>query len=200
MSARGESYLGDPPSDLTKFPTHRLKAGATIYRIHRKELSPWWFSSDGHGRFDLVLSPGHGTCYLSQRPEGGLLEAFKGIQMVSEADIGARREYEAVFADELRLANCCVAAASKFGMNAEIHTTEDYDRTHAWAVALHAAGFDGIRYFLRSDPSLKLIGYAVFGPSGEAPAGSWPGGESHEISGPTLAEAARYGLRVAPTP
>jgi hypothetical protein len=200
LSARGASYLGDPPSDLTKFPRHRLRAGAAVCRIHRAELSPWWFSSDGRGRFDLVLSPGSGTCYLAQRPVGGLLEAFKGMQMVSADDIAARRQCEAVLADELLLANCCVAAAGRFGMNAEIHTTEDYDRTHAWAAALRAAGFDGIRYFLRSDPSLRLIGYAIFGAAGEAPAGSWPAGDSHEVSEPTLAEAARYGLKVAPTP
>jgi hypothetical protein len=200
LSARAASYLGDPPSDVRQFPRYRLRAGTTIYRIHREEFGPWWFSDDGRGRFDLVLLPGQGTCYLAQRAVGGLLEAFKGMRMVSEEDMAARRECAIVLSRDLLLANCCVAAAGKFGVNAEIHTTEVYGKTQAWAAALRRAGFDGIRYFLRSDPSLKLIGYAIFDVAGEPPAHRWPHGRSADISESALAEAAKYGVRVAPTP
>jgi hypothetical protein len=131
---------------------------------------------------------------------GGVLEAFKGMRIVSEEDVAGRRECEILLTRDLRLANCCVAAASKFGVNAEIHTTEDFDKTHAWSAALRRAEFDGIRYFLRSDPSLKLIGYALFNGAGEAPAGTWPDCRSAAISERTLADAAKYGLRIAPTP
>jgi hypothetical protein len=146
------------------------------------------------------MCAGLGTCYLAQRAVGGLLEAFKGMRMVSTEDIDARRECDLVLTRDLLLANCCVAAAGTFGVNAEIHTTEDYDKTQAWAAAFHAAGFHGIRYFLRSDPSLKLTGYALFDTEREPPARRWRAGDSHDISPSTLAEAARYGLRVAPTP
>ncbi len=101
---------------------------------------------------------------------------------------------------DLRLANCCVRAASKFGINAEIHSSTDYDKTQGWAAAFHEAGFDGIRYFLRSDPALKLIGYALFDAAGEAPPGRWPSGPSEPVSPATLTEARRYGFEVIPVP
>lgn len=195
MSAEARSHLGKPSGELRRFPEYRLRAGTPIYRIHRRDFSPWWFSADGRGRFDLTA--GFGTCYLAQRPLGALLETFRGVRMVSEEDVAARREFVVALARDLRLANCCVAAAARFGVNAEIHTTHEYGKTQAWAAALHRAGFEGIRYFLRSDPSLKLIGYAVFG---EPPPGNWPQGTSEPVSGRAVLDAARYGLRVAPTP
>ena len=143
---------------------------------------------------------GCGTFYLAQRPLGGLLEAFKGLRLVSEDAVKERREFRALMDRELRLANCCVKAAARFAVNAEIHSTTDYDKTHAWAAAFHDGGFDGIRYFLRSDPALKLIGFAVFDDQGEAPPGKWPTGSSDPVPATTLLEARACGFEVVPVP
>jgi RES domain len=147
-----------------------------------------------------VHQSGYGTCYLAQKRVGALLEAFKGFRLVSDGALKERREFSAVMDRDLCLANCCVKAASRFGVNAEIHSTTDYAKTHAWAAALHEAGFDGIRYFLRSDPALKLIGYAVFDHEGEAPPGRWPPGPSDPVASTTLDQARAYGLEVVPVP
>ena len=41
--------------------------------------------------------------------------------------------------------------AAQFGVTAEIFTTGNCQLTQMWASALHAAGFDGIRYWARHD-------------------------------------------------
>jgi hypothetical protein len=129
-----------------------------------------------------------------------LLEVFKGFRVISEAALSRRSEFATRLSRDLVLANCCVAGAAAFGINAEIHSTTDYGKTQRWAAALAEAGFGGIRYFLRSDPALRLIGYAVFGDAGEPKAGVWPPGPSEPVATETVREAARYGLRVVPAP
>ncbi len=68
-----------------------------------------------------------------------------------------------------------------------------------WASAFERAGFDGVRYFVRSDPSRMLVGYAIFGEVAEAPS-HWPIGDSARISDEELRKAERWGLRIRPTP
>lgn len=78
---------------------------------------------------------------------------------------------------------------------AAIHSTEDYDLTQAWAVALLAAGFEGIRYLVSHDPSQRLVGVAVFGQ------GALEFGEPEPIGAETIAAAeAEFNIRVRPTP
>jgi hypothetical protein len=49
------------------------------------------------------------------------------------------------------------------GLTAEIHSTSDYNLTQSWALALHEAGYDGIRYKARHDPHGQLVSIALFG-------------------------------------
>lgn len=79
------SPLGLPPADLSGFPRHELRRSATLYEIHLVGQGPWWFSSDGLGRFDLN-SP-RGTCYLAEDPLGGFVEVFRDVGAVDQADI-----------------------------------------------------------------------------------------------------------------
>jgi hypothetical protein len=202
LSIRGwaASHLQEPPADLSGFPVYRLRAGPTIFRNHAARLAPWWFSSSGRGRFDLVLAAGQGTCYLARTEVAGLLETFPGLQVVPEAEVDARATFEVVLARTLRLANCCASSAAQFGANAEIHDGLDYPKCQGWTARFHGAGFDGIRYFVRSDPGRQLIGYALFGAAGEAPADRWPAGASAPVSAEARRDAEKYGLRVEPTP
>jgi hypothetical protein len=199
-SGSAPSHLGSPPDDLGGFPRYRLRAGTVLYRNHGSDREPWWFGRDGSGRFDLVSHRDAGTCYFAQRPEGALLEVFKGFGMVTEEVLAARREFQVELGDDLALANCCATSAGRFGVNAEIHTTTDYAKTQGWAAAFHRAGLAGVRYFLRSDPSLKLIGYALFDRAGSAGTGRWPPGTSRAVPDATVEAAERYGFRVVPAP
>ncbi len=194
---RRSSDLADPPVDLARFPRHVLQAEATVFRMHRRGHGPWWFSTAGSGRFDL-RGP-RGTCYLVREPTAALLESHKGLTVVTDEALGERLLFEARIGRRLRLANCCAPRAREFGVNAEIHDTPDYAKTQRWASAFEQAGFDGVHYFVRSDPSRMLVGYAIFGEVAKAP-GCWPTGNSARISDEELRKAERWGLRIRPTP
>ena len=63
MSSRDTVALGPPTRPLRNFPACELTGGQPLHRGHRAGNGPWWFSSDGGGRFDLT--PPRGTCYLA---------------------------------------------------------------------------------------------------------------------------------------
>lgn len=200
-ASRTKSLLGSPPSDpseLTDFPEHLLGKGSQLHRIHRTELNPWFFSSGPLWRFSPCEIVGLGACYLAEKPVTGLLETFKGFQVVDETELRARAQFSVVLDRPLRLADCCATTAARFGVNGEIHTTPDYDRPQKWASALAQAGFAGIRYLCRSDPGMQLIGYALFDRAGPAPVGHWPDGTDVPVAEATIREAEIYGLQISP--
>ena len=65
------------------------------------------------------------------------------------------------------LADLTSNAATQFGVTAEIFTTGNYQRTQLWAVALRAAGYDGIRYWARHDLAHTHGCIALFDTAGE---------------------------------
>jgi hypothetical protein len=69
------------------------------------------------------------------------------------------------------LADCTDSRTRRFGLTGEIHSSDEREQTRIWAEALAQAGFGGIRYLVRHDPSQREIGIALFGPGGEA---DWP--------------------------
>jgi RES domain-containing protein len=197
------SHLAEPPPDpalLTTFPAYDLDVGAKLHRIHAAGYGVWYFNPDEAWRFNLCLLDGKGTCYLAEHPVAGLLESFKGMRSVDEADVQRKAHATIVLDRSLRMADCCVAGAAAHGVNAEIHTTTDYGKTQRWAGAFAQAGFEGIRYFCRSDPSLGLVGYALFDDAGVPPPHRWPTGVDRSIADDVLIKAEAYGLRVLPTP
>jgi RES domain len=197
---RARSDLAHPPDDLRAFPSATLRAGSELHRIHSAAMRPWYFNAEDTWRFNPCAAPGLGACYLAERPVAGLLEIYKGLTVVAEQDVATKRHFSAALRDELRLADLCAPAAHAFGVNGEVHTTTDYALTQAWAAALAQAGFAGVRYLCRSDPGMRLVGYALFDRAGEAPAGRWPEGHDRAIGEDVLREAEEYGLRVRPTP
>jgi hypothetical protein len=65
------------------------------------------------------------------------------------------------------------------------------------------AGFDGIRYLVRHDPSQRLYGIALFGPVGAPPPGGgrWTVDDDGPIPEELVAAAgSASGYRVLPTP
>jgi hypothetical protein len=190
------SAIPPSPASLEGFPSLHL-TGARLYRIHRAGRSPWWFSSDGTGRFDLPRDSGRGTCYLAEEPVGCFLEVFRAWILVPEAELAARRVAH-LDVPPLLLADGSSGLCRQFGLTGELHSTPDYVRTQAWAAAFAAAGFDGIRYLLRHDPGQQAAGIAVFGPVGAA---DWAFRPGEPIGSGVIEEAERrFGVRVMPTP
>jgi ribosomal protein S18 acetylase RimI-like enzyme len=197
------SYLAAPPPDaaeLRGFPRALLAPGTEIHRIHSTALGAWYFSGEETWRFNPCGIPGLGACYFAERAVAGLLESYKGATVVAEQDVAAKAHFTATLEAELKLADCCAATALRFGLNAEIHSTTDYELTQPWATAFSAAGFAGMRYFCRSDPSMALVGYAILDAAGEAPPDRWPTGHDRPIGEALVREAEGYGLRIRPTP
>lgn len=185
------------PSELTRFP-HFVLGDAPLYRIHRAGRSLWWFSNDGSGRFDLPAASGQGTCYFAETAAGCFLEVFRAWTLVPAAEVEARRISRLALAG-LKLADCTSPRCREFGLTAELHSTIDYTVTQRWAEALASAGFSGIRYLLRHDPSADSVGVALFGPAGVS--SSLAPSNTESIGQGLLDEVeSRFGIRVRPTP
>ncbi|MDQ1738366.1 MAG: hypothetical protein QOE53_18, partial [Pseudonocardiales bacterium] len=102
-----------------------------MYRAHKAAAAPWWFSSDGSGRFDLP--PAHGTCYLASDAEAAVRERW-GEELLALGCV-PRGLAESTEVSELRaprggrLADLCSGEAAHFGVTREISTTSRYDVT-----------------------------------------------------------------------
>lgn len=190
------SPLGLPPDDLSGFPAFSVDRRRSLYRIHRTDVGPWWFSGDGSGRFDL--DDGRGSCYLAFTPIGAFIEVFRVATVIPEAEVEARSLSSLVPPERTRLADCTVRPARKFGITGAISTQPDYTVPQAWAEAFAVAGFGGILYRLSHDPAQRELGVVLFGEAGER---SWPVRRTEPVP-PSVIEAARrrFGLVVAPTP
>jgi hypothetical protein len=189
------SPLGPPPPDLGGFPTVDLESTRLLYRIHRRDKSPWWFSNDGSGRFDLLQSD-QGTCYLAERPVGAFIEVFRRETVIPQSEVDVRSLAELHAPSTTRLANCTVSAARRFGVTAAIHSQPDYDVPRAWAQAFANARLGGVLYRLSHDPSGSELGVALFGDAGEQ---DLPIERSDAIPDDVLEEArSRFGLVVLP--
>ena len=190
------AVLEHPPADLRAFPRRNLRRSVELHRIHPVGLAPWWFSSDGNGRFDQ--EPPGGTCSLAASPVGAFIEVFRDFTFVDAADVAARRISRVHVPHDAVLADCTSARARGFGVTAAVHSTPEYGTTHAWAAALRQGGFDGVRDFCGHDPSQRQVGIAVFGGAGEA---AFPVIDTVQLDDTVLLEVERrFGIHVLPAP
>jgi len=196
--SRQRPALGAPPADLDAFPRSRLSPDTPLYRAHTRGRSPWWFSADLSGRFDLL--PPHGTCYLATDVETALRERF-GHELVDlgvvSFEAAARTAVSMLRVPASRwLANSCARTAASFGMTREIATTPDYAVTQAWAAAFHATGrHTGIRYQTRFTTGATANAAAVFDAAGQQ---DWPS-DPRPLSGVTACRKAGIAAAHRPT-
>ena len=189
------SPLRRPPADLSGFPAFHLRRGQTLFRLHRTDAQPWWFSNDDSGRFDL--SGEAGTCYLADSAVGAFIEVFRVATVIREAEVDARALSRLRPPRRVRLADCTVSTAREFGITGAIHSQPDYALPRAWAEGFAAADFGGIRYRLSHDPAQRELGVALFG-AGEQ---RLPIRKTEPVPEEVIEEARRrFGLVVAPTP
>jgi hypothetical protein len=198
VSTRQTVALGDPPdpADLARFPVWHVHGSTTLYRVTTSGHGPWWFSSDGAGRFDL--NPPRGTCYLADDDLGALLEVFGPVRVVSVAWAKRFSVWQLALPDQCRAADTTVRAARGFGVTAELATVTPYDLPQRWAAAFAAAGYQGVRYRVRHDPGGSRA-LALFGIAGERT--RWPRGRRQAVGDGILARlAGETGLRLAELP
>jgi hypothetical protein len=196
--SRRRLLLSRPRGSLAGFPCWTLRPDRVSYRAHKAAAGPWWFSSDGSGRFDL--SPPHGTCYLASDAEAAVRERW-GEELLALGYV-PRAVAESTEVSELRvprggrLADLCAGAAADFGVTREISTTGRYDITQAWAKAFGplGRGLLGLRYQPRLSTDSRGWALGLFGVAGAA---AWPA-DPHPVGGVDLAR--RLGMPVAGTP
>jgi hypothetical protein len=161
-------------TDYARFPLRTLKAGDRWYRQHHADHDPWWFSSNGAGRFDLD-SP-NGTCYLADNPAATVRERvgpkIADHGAVAASTLAGRLISALPLPSDQRSANLDAGrAADQYGVTGELVTMTPYAIPQAWARALHQAGFDAIKGRLRFAVG-RTRGLALFGPAGNRP--GWP--------------------------
>lgn len=197
-SVRQQVALGPPPpaDDLAGFPAWHVHAGTTLFRVTTSGHGPWWFSSDGAGRFDLT--PPRGTCYLADDELGALLEVLGPVLVVAPSWAKRFSLWQLSLPDQCRAADTTVRSARGFGVTAELATTTPYALPQVWAAAFATAGYEGVRYRVRHDPGGSRA-LALFGAAGERR--RWLRGRRQPVDDGMLARlAAETGLRLAPVP
>lgn len=169
------SPLGPPPTSdqLRDFPSYALSETLPLVRIHLARRHPWYFSSHLTGRFDLPAP--NGTCYLAESPLGAYVEVFQRWIVdripIPRSEVDVRHASTLFVPRDITLADCTHSRALEFGVTGAIHAATNRTLTQAWAAALNAAGFEGIRYLVSTAPTMQLVGFALFHTSGEA---TWP--------------------------
>jgi hypothetical protein len=184
------------------FPACTWPAHRPLWRVHRTGHGPWWFSADGRGRFDPVGIPGIGACYLAQEPLGAFIEVFRTRLLLDVDDIERMAMARLEVGRGLRIADLGSRRALGYGLTAEVGAGGDYGLSQAFASASAAAGFDGVRWWVRNDPAQRLVGVALFAPVGVPDdVSQWPRGDSRPLGEDLLGEARRkFGYRVLPRP
>lgn len=191
--------IPSPPEDLGGFPETRLGPPVSLWRVHR-HAEPWFFASAGEGRFDLAAP--RGTCYASDDPLGAFIEHFGHLiapgRAIPLASLRARFLSYLTIEGRLRLADLMAREVlGRYGVTAEIAPVGDYQRTRQWGESLADAGFEGIRYPARHDPSGSLRSVALFGAAGANPLGS---AATERLPASLIVEAIReFDITVAPT-
>jgi hypothetical protein len=173
---RERTALAKPSKQrLAGFPRFALTPSKKLFRAHKKMKSPWWFSSDGTGRFDLTGSSG--TCYLADAAAAALREAL-GESLVKAgvidfAELDPRVVSVLRVESPLSLADTTSPTAANHGITKEISIVS-YSVPQAWAKAwarggIDGAGMDGVRYAGRFRTAHRDRCYALFGPAGASP-------------------------------
>lgn len=194
MTPRDAPSVGEP-GDVGGFPVWHVHRGAELHRVTRAGRGPWWFASDGAGRFDLPAP--RGTCYLADDPLVALLESLAAAASAPVLPAGVladRAVWTVALPSHCDAADATSRRARGFGVTAELAAGAGYGLARRWAQAFAAAGLGGVRYRARHDPRGGRC-LALFGAAGERR--GWRRGRpvpASTLAGRLVAEA---GVRLA---
>ena len=135
--------------------------------------SPWFFSADGQGRFDLVDRPGKGTCYIASDEIGAMREVL-GPDYVPGVPVSrALFDDRTVWALDPTGGDWSAPTANlrhdhwdANGLTQEVFSIPDYSIPQRWASALFDAGYAALTVALRHVLDPFRFGLALFGPEG----------------------------------
>lgn len=199
--------VGAPPpaAELGDFPPRRWSQDQPLYRIYTDDgRHPAFFATGQAGRFNPPpgFEVSYGVCYLAASPVGAFLETFGRFSLLTREVLAQRVMARAYLADAGRLADFTdPAVIGRYRLSGEIsagaHDTT-YQVASAWSCRLWQAGFDGIYYSARHDPSGAQRSVALFGKPGEDPT-RFAALRSEGIPAEVVSEAqAQYGFTILP--
>lgn len=201
---RDRLALGEPPDDLTGFPSAQARQGPW-FRTHPerpgRDRGCSWFTSHASGvtpdgRFDLLMP--NGTCYLADSAEAAVRErasrysaartwvpanAVDGVLVSSVATLHTGRR---------PLADSTHASAAAMGTTRELSVATGYGLTSRWAQALFRDGFAGLLYQPRFSTGSEVAA-ALFGAEGPR---TWAVRSSKALREFVIS----MGLKIAPVP
>lgn len=151
--------------DIRQFPEYTVHPDRVLHRIHKTiHDPPLYFSNSGEGRFDLTSEADAGTFYISLSPLGAFVEVFGRFQYVTQERIDERSLSYLSLTRPLRLADVTRREVlGGFGIAGDLSAGPDYKKPQGWAEKFYSAGFDGVFYVARHDPSFRERSVALFG-------------------------------------
>lgn len=166
-----------PPNDprlLATLPCYEVPAEWVLHRGHNAGNSLVYFSHDGYGRFDPPTHErdNYGTCYFAGSDEGAFLEKLGRLgPYLNEERIRGVVMGEASPSRNLCLADLTnrLVIGAPFYIDNDIASGREYLLAQAYGAALRAAGWDGVTYWARHDPTQQERSFAIFGPPGAQP-------------------------------
>lgn len=151
-------------SEIKSFPEYTLHPDRVLYKIHKTIHDPRFFCDCGEHRFDLISESDPGTCYLALSPPGAFVEVFGRFKVLAQRLIDERSLSELTLTRALRLADVThKSVIGRFGIAGDLSTGTDYREPQQWALRWSQAGFDGVFYAARHDPTFTERSVAVFG-------------------------------------
>jgi RES domain len=153
------------PHDIdANFPAITFHPERILFRVHRTINDPIHFASDPYGRFNLLDTPGRGTCYMAPSPLGAYVETLGRIGAPTGEDIEERSLSELALTRPLVLADLTDRQVlGRYGITGDISTGNDNRPSQGLAAALYELGRDGVYYAARHDPAFRERSVAVFG-------------------------------------
>ena len=157
------------PGGAARLSRRRVPAGRELFRAHVAGRGPWWFGSDGSGRFDLAAP--RGTCYAADSALVAVRErlgpVLGAVPRVPAALLAGAVVTRLPLPAPARLASLRSSRAAGYGVLRELQVMTPYVVPQAWARAFDAAGYGGLSYGPRFTPG-RAGAVALFGPAGEA--------------------------------
>lgn len=166
--------LPEPGRDFTVFPARPLgNRCPRWYRTHSANLDPWWFASSSEGaggRFDLPEPSG--TLNTAESPETSARESLGhllvGARQIPETSV-LNRTISTLEFSAMKVADFNSSQAPQYGVSpGDVVAPQPggYQKTQAWALAMHSAGHKGIVARSRFATASNKECLFIFGPSG----------------------------------